>query len=267
MNDKRYLQLSISALVTAIVIELGWIVGSLKPTQILLFKGFLLIISILIGIFFFLSYKYKINYSKIGLLNGFVEKINEVIPETAKGLTLILSVIIVTQIVFIEAPLPTPIETHDDPISTTEPPITTTDPSQTTEESTTVCPTPTPMPCVTCCAAPTPPDTDPPTPTLSPSLSPTPTETSTQTQTITPSPEIIGCVITFGLNVRTTPGVTASPSNHAHIWLRNDACMTILYTSTPEWARVQFEGFVRLKADETVYVGTVTPTPILTPSP
>ena len=49
MNDKRYLQLSISALVTAIVIELGWIVGSLKPTQILLFKGFLLIISIRIG--------------------------------------------------------------------------------------------------------------------------------------------------------------------------------------------------------------------------
>jgi hypothetical protein len=69
------------------------------------------------------------------------------------------------------------------------------------------------------------------------------------------------------LNVRTKPGVTATPNNHAHIWLRNNACLTILELSTtePEWAHVQFEGFVRLKAGETVYVGTVTPTP--TPEP
>lgn len=240
MDDNKYLQLSISAFITALVIGLGWIVDILADKFLVCLKLTLLGISILIGFFFL--YKYRIYNSKAEgweWVNNLVEKVYEVIPNIAMVPLIIVGVIIVT--------------------------INTSDPS--TQSPTTQSPTPKPKSCNTCCATPAPTATCPPTPTFTltstPTItpSPTPTNTSTPPPTITPTPrEITGCVIIHGLNVRNSPGVKESPSNFAKMWLTNGACLTILDTSTPEWARVRIDGWVRLKIEETEYVVTVTPT-------
>jgi hypothetical protein len=225
IDDKKYLQLSISAFITSIIIVIGWLFANLGQSKCMFLnlnlycsdwiKVVLLGISIIFGLLFL--YKYKINDSKAeGLewVNNLVESVYGAFPEIAIATPLIVGVIVVTQIIFTE-----------------------------THTTTTETPTPT--------------------------MTPTPTiETPTPTiETPKPKPVVTGCVVTYGLNVRTTPGVLDSPSNHAKIWLRNDACMTILDTSTPEWAYVRFEGWVRLKKGETEYVIIVTPTAIPTPTP
>jgi hypothetical protein len=276
MDKNKYLQLSISAFITAVVIGLGWIFGELQPMDIDWIKVGLLGISVLFGLYFF--YKYKTNDSKTeGLewVNYLVERMCEALPEIPVVLPLIVGVIIVTQnITKIETPDLSPItaklSTNEQTLNNIATEIHNMSSYLTTEESFTKCPTSTPITCVTCCATSTPSATYTPTPTVVPTQSPTHTKTSTQILSPTPSPEIRGCVITYALNVRNSPGVIEDPSNHARIWLRNKACMTILKTETdtPEWAYVRFNGWVRLNIGETEYVVVIpstTPTP--TPKP
>lgn len=262
MENNKYKQLSISAFITAIVIGLGLYFSNAKLTKgsINWIYGVLLGISILIGLFFL--YKSTIDDSNTEgseWVNNLVERIYQVIPQIALLPPLIVSVIIVTQV---NSDADQDINTND-AVSTILAALS----SPTTEVSTTQCPTSTPIPCVTCCVTAVPSETFTLSPEVSPTQIPTPTETSTSSPTSPPTPtEIRGCVITYGLNVRTTPGVIVNPSNHAKMWLTNGACMTILKISTPEWAYVQIEGWVRLTKAETKYVVTVPPPATLTPT-
>lgn len=244
MNDNKSFQLSISAFITAIIIELGLIITRISDTMIHRINWVLIVISTLSGLFFL--YKYKNRDTKIEgfeWVNNLVERVYEVIPQIAIIPPLIVGVIFVSQ----------NISNTDQKINNGVSTILAALTKTMTEVSATECPTSTPISCVKCCVSPTPTNTPIPTPTN------TSTPTQTNTPTFTPTPEIIGCVVTYGMNVRKNPGMTDNPSNHAKIWLRNDACVTILKTSTPEWALVQFEGWIRLKKGETEYVVTVTP--------
>jgi hypothetical protein len=244
MEVNKYLQLSISAFITAIVIGLGWTITLIKNTEnwIPWINGVLLGTSILFGLYFL--YKYTIDDSKtaeLGWVNDLIEKVHQIFPQIALIPPLIVSVIIVTQIATDDEQIIKGIATDIHHVLAT------------------IAYTP-PSPTITLTNTPTS------TPTNTPTSTPTNTPTSTPiiTPTSTPTP-VKGCVATHGLNVRTSPGMTEIPSNHAKIWLRNDTCMTILYTTTPEWAYVRFNGWVRLSQGDTQYVvivaSTTTPTP------
>lgn len=276
MDDNKYLQLSISAFITAIIIGLGWLFTELGQSKCMRLSCFdwikvaLLGISIIFGLLFL--YKYKFNDSKTERLewvNNFVESVCGAFPQIAAVTPLIVGVIIVTQITTEENANTSINKDTLDRIATK---IDDTLPTITTQLST-----------INGIAV----KIDKTLPAIAAQLSTnkdTLDRIATDINSITtdisnisscptrecplssPTPEITGCVVTYGLNVRKSAGVTAS--NHAKIWLRDNACMTILDTSTPEWGLVRIEGWVRLKKGETEYVAiTVTPTATPTPTP
>lgn len=271
MEKNKYLQLSIGAFITAIVIGMGLVFNIIdkycgERNCFDWINGILIGISILFGLYFL--YKYKIGDSKtagLGWVNNLVERLCEALPEIPLVLPLILGVIIVTQNITNLEGQPSPdlstimakLSTNGQTLNQIATEIYNMSSCPTMEESTAKCPTTIPIPCVTCCS----------TPISSDPYTPTQTDTSTQTSTPTPM-EITGCVVTHGLNVRKCPGVTETPSNHAKIWLREGACVTILETldfQSQQWANIRTdkgeEGCVRLNKGETEYVVTVTPMP------
>ncbi len=257
MDDNKYLQLSISALITAVVIGLGLYFrnNELDQDSINLINYILLAISILIGAIFL--YKHLVNDSKTresGWVNNLVEKVSQVLPQI--GLVpLIVSVIIVTQF------FP---QNSDDETPTVKV-------TEWTVVHTVEVPGPTTVVTIIVTASPSE------TVTLTPTVSPTPSPTFTST----PTPQKMGCVISTGLNVRDSPGVGLNPSNHKQLWLQYGDCVIILKEEiilfnqqfSQRWAFVEiiqeggksFTGWVRLSKGNTAYV--ITATPSVTPSP
>lgn len=286
MDENKYLQLSISAFITAMVIGLGWIINEygLPEKAIPWIYVVLLGISILFGLFFLYKYKtYDSTTEGWEWINNLVERVYQVFPQIALVPPLIVVAIVVTQnISKFKTEITNNIKTEisnniknqtfsdfeeiDNSLSTITTQLSKNEQTlnrisaeinnslfaittQLTKNEQTLNIIATEIHNMPYC--------------------PTTEVSCSECPTITPIPkEITGCVRTHALNVRNSPGVKDSPSNHAKIWLKKDACVTILETldyESQQWATIRTDkgeqGCVRLNKGKTEYVVTVTPTP------